>query len=560
MRRHGWESRRQKGEEETAEQGGQAAAPGRVPSTLQPSTQNQFPVAADVPQAEIPELQKKEKDKKGGGFSWETASPTGGGALARAATGPGWTSPLGLGRLAASIAQRLGAQSFLGTLLLSKAGGWLLLGSIVGGGIGLGVAAGLSLRPPAPRMAASGSPNLEGPSSTIVLNGPKDKSLGYVARANQGEIVFEDKNPMAPKAESAESPEPKAPEPAAGMAMQQQQQQATADAPASGLANDSANQLSTKLGQLAQQTGGSFGGGGGLPAMKALNGGFQLKQPSALPSLDKNHQKLTGFKKTAARMSASNMSGAQGHASKAMGQLKMAKYLSSSAAGMSGSEGQKQYASNAFDQQNTQGGELAAPIANDGVPQVVVPPGSGAPDTTSVTPAAPDVGPTQDAIPNYQGAQDMAKALAQMAGMLRMIGIIMMVAGAALVAAGLSSTPVGWWLVAAGVALIAVGVMMMAAAQNMAKQAGQIGQQAADQGQTQQGDINKKAADAKANGTDYTPPDMTKKLGDNAELHQKVSDERNATYNLPGAGGDPNNTANGGNSDGKKPQPQKPGQ
>ena len=513
----------------------------------------------DMPQPDIPTLRQKEKERKGVGVYWQTGCPGGGGALARvAASEPALTECFGLGRIAAKLAAVFGGRAtLLGQLLLSKAGAWLVLAGVVAGGTAAGALVGFAVAPSArPVAAAFTRPSLSGPSSTIALAAPRDKSLDYVARANQGEILFEDRNFLAPKDEgtgagagrgagsgsgAAEAP----PVPGAD---------ATVDAlgafPAGGAAE--AAQLSTKLNGLGNASGNNFASGARLADLKPLNGGFQLKQPSALPALDKNHQKLTGFRKTPARMSATNMSGTQGHANRAMGQLKMARTLSFAAAGMPSSEGQRQYATNAFEQQATQGGQLAAPVANDGVPQVVVPPGSGAPNTMDTTqpaePAIPDVPTAVDATPDYTQQKDMAKALAALAAMLRMIGMIMLAIGAVLMAVGMSlmhppTTMIGIALLAAGAALLAMGMMMLSAAKNAADQASKIGQQMQDEGQQTQGQIAKDDAQAKANGQSYTPPDMTKKLGDNAELHQRIDTERNATYNLPGVK-DASNTAN----------------
>ena len=94
---------------------------------------------------------------------------------------------------------------------------------------------------------------------------------------------------------------------------------------------------------------------------------------------------------------------------------------------------------------------------------------------------------------------------------------------------------VGALLVIAGLALCAVGMMMLAAAKNLGNQASQMGKQQQDAyGQQQQGQITSDNAQAKANGTSYTPPDLTDKTKNNEELHQKVEGERNATYELDG--------------------------
>ena len=283
--------------------------------------------------------------------------------------------------------------------------------------------------------------------------------------------------------------------------------------------------------------------------MKPLNGGFQLKQPAALPAMDRNHQKLSGFSRNKTPVSGTNMSATQGRASRTMGQLKMARNLSYAAAGMPSSEGQRQYAANAFDQQKTQGGELAAPVG--GGPQVVVPPGTGAPDTVAPQPI-PDVPTDVPAVPSYDQQNQQAKELAKLAEMLKklgdmltMIGGILMAVGAVLMAIGMKlisnplTMPMGVALLAAGVAMMAMGGMMLAmgmmakqAAEQMAQQAQQTGQQMQNEGQTTQGQIAADNAQAKANGAAYTPPDMSSKLQNNADLQQRIETERNSTYSF----------------------------
>ena len=540
MNPHRSESRRQEGGEESGKKP-------HAPDTLRPGAEIQFSVASDVPAPELPEFKKKEKDKKSGGLYWQTASPGGGDALVRAASGGGWTSRFGLGRLAASIARRLGPQSFLGTLLLSKLRGWLLPAGIVAGATVLGVTAVLLSRTPAPKPVAWASPKLESPSSNIALNAPKDDSLSSLADANKGVVQFEEHAPAAAPPEAAEAtlgatPEAKVPQSVAGVAAPQQP--GRGGAPAAGVPNHGANQLTSKLGQFAQSNG-TFGGAGPGPA-KALNDGSQLKQPPALPGSDKGG-KLSAFKKPLARRTYSAMTGKQGRADMAMGQLKMAKALSRSGVSASSTEGQKQFSTDAFEQQAMKGGEAAVP-ANDGVPQVVVPPGEGAPDgTTTPDPTAPDVPSAVDATPDYQQQNVMAKALAALSALLHMTATIMIAIGTALVAAGTAmmaaSDPtgamlwVGLSLVIAGGGLIAGGGALQATAEGVAAVTNLIGNQMQSEGQTSQGQIASETAWAQANGVPYVPPDMTKKLGNNAELQQKIDETRNATYNLDGGGG-----------------------
>ncbi|MBI4349674.1 MAG: hypothetical protein HY553_22755, partial [Elusimicrobia bacterium] len=138
-------------------------------------------------EARIPELQKREeKERKGAGAYWTSGSPGGGGLLARAAAGPGW-SPLGFGRLATALGQRVGAGSLAGRVLLSRAGGWLLLGGVLGIGGFVGIAAGLRLAGPRFVEAVARRFDITLPSGLI---GPESRtdSLTAVADANRGAL------------------------------------------------------------------------------------------------------------------------------------------------------------------------------------------------------------------------------------------------------------------------------------------------------------------------------------------------------------------------------------
>lgn len=536
MRRHGWGSRRRKGDDPASPPGSGAATRSGAAAPAaeegpEADERDSRGVRGDAapssqpPALDIPELRKKENERKGVGAFWSAGSPGSGSALARAAAGGGYSAPLGLGRIAAALGQRIGVQTALGQLLLGRAGGWLVLSSIIGSGVLAGVFAGLLARRP-PVQARAALPKLEGPRADIIVNAPKGKSLSFVQNANQGEINFDDQRPPAPKPEEAEAaasaPEETAPpEEAAGEPLTAEAVMEAAGAGASGGLRE--------FGKLGDTRGGAGSGGGAFGGLGAAKG-LERQLKTGLPPQDKNRGKLSRLARERMKMRASALSTARGRTNKAMGQLKLARFMSGQARNMPREEGGAQFAANAFEQSKTQGGEMPALMGPSGTPDVVVPPGSGAPDMTQ-TP--PPVGPEVNATP-YQPALDSAFNMGAAAGMMRMLGLLMMAVGAAMIAYGASLTPVGWGWIAAGVAMIGVGVMMLAQAQGMAKQAKALGDAIKAQDQTEQGQIATETAQAKADGREYTPPDLSDKTKRNEEVKEAVDEQQNATFEFEG--------------------------
>lgn len=532
MRRHGWDAKRRRGDGSGASEDDFEAVP------VLPSPGDSDPGVASVadpapPDAEIPELRKKEKERKGAGVFWTGGAPGSGSLLARAATGGGFSSPLGLGRLAAAMARRVGAQTAFGRLLLGRAGGWLLLGGILSGGVVAGIFAGVLARRPSQPLAAAPSLALEGPKTNIVVNGPRDRSLSYLQNANEGELSFEEKKAQASKETEASDGAVEAEAtadtlPLGALGEPPVNADAIADAVGAAARTDMAQfgKLSDMRGAFGKN--GSFGGGGfGAP------GGLGNRDLLAkLPPKDARFGKSSTFGKGRPKMQAKNMMRIGGRASKAMGQLKMSRFMSGKALTQGKEEASSQFASNAFEQSKTQGGELPAFIGpTNGAPQVVIPPGSGAPDVTSL-PTPPPVGPPVNATP-YQGNLDALKGMGDMAGQMKMMSIMMIIAGLALIVAGYGmGLPWGIALVVAGIALIASGFMMAASAANMAAQAKKMADSIVAQQyeQTEQAKIAADTAKAKAENKPYTPPNLSEKTKRNDDVKKAVEGERNATY------------------------------
>ena len=530
MRRHGWDSRKRRG--------GDSPAPGDAPesSDLPGVDGEELEGSAEgMPDAAIPELRKKEKERKGAGAFWLGGGPGTGSALARAAAGGGFSSPFGLGRLAAALAQRLGVQTALGRLLLGRAGGWLLLGGILGGGIFAGIFAGILARGrPQPNVAEAQGLSLEGPRASIRVNGPRDKSLSYLQNANEGEISFEDKKAPETKdanaAAGAGAGEAAAPPDTLALGSLGEPP-ATADGISDALGAAGAGNLG-QFGKLSDMKGafgknGSFGGGGFGAAGNLGNRNLLAK----LPPKDANFGKSSSFAKGRPRMQAKGMNRIAGRATKAMGQLRMSRFMSGNAQTQGKEEGASQFASNAFEQSKTLGGDPPAFIGpSNGAPEVVVPPGSGAPDVTNL-PTPPPVGPPVNATP-YQPNLDAINGMGDMAGQMKMMSIMMIIAGLALIFAG-SKMPVGGWaLIIAGIALVGAGIMMAASASDMADQAKAAAdkQIAGKNEQVEQAKIAADRAKAKAENKPYTPPDLSNKTKRNEDVKTAVEKERNATY------------------------------
>lgn len=486
-----------------------------------------------VGEPRIPELRKREeRERRGGGLFWTSASPQAGLSLLRAPPGSP-SGPFGLGRWAASLAGRLGAGSVLGRLLASRAGGWLLLSWLLGVGGVIGGAAGLQLARLNRAVPRETLVALAPPSPEVVRRGPRDRSLAYVREANQGELVFGGRD--APGLEldakpadlsSTDPPGEASAEPSAD-ANPVPENAGAPEAQAiarSGALGDMRDAMAN--GAVRYSLSAPFGAGAGAAA------GAGRVPGAALPLADRERGGLAAPRRGRRAARADGLRSTAGRASRAMGQLKLAQFMSRQAPGRPHEEAASQVATNAFEQSKTQGGELPVIGAGPGFPAgVVVPPGTGAPDITKPDlgepPEPPPVGPPANVTP-YQKALDAARNMAKAAGKLRMMGILMMVAGAALVASG-------WWpTVIVGLAMIAMGIMMLAAAQNLAGQAKAIAKGiAAFQDQVEQAQIAADFAKAKADGRAYTPPDLSDKTKRNDGVRQAVDEERNAGYTFP---------------------------
>jgi hypothetical protein len=448
--------------------------------------------------------EKEEEERKGAGLPWYAGS---GGLLEPgAATIPGelGAPPSGLfgtGKIAAALAAFFGGPgTFLGGLFGSSMGPSLILGGILAWAGLMGVAAvSLMGRGGSDGGGAASFPSLGavGPSG-IVIGSPRNKSLDYLGRANQGELSWDEEHPLAPK-DGEKPPEAKKDAPASGPA-----------APVAGMPDISALAKAAQAGggkgfadAFGKLTSGSgFGGGGGGGALaqgkpQLAGNGFELKKTFAPAGTG---SKLNGFTGPRGMRSVDGAKGSANNSQSGMGQLKFAKNMSGTAYGAADSAA-RQAAGDAFEQSKTSGGgdpSKALGVTDSGSGDGIVPAGTGgAPDMTSGSSVPTDAG---TATTPYQNALDQAKQNGDNAGQYKTMGIALIVVGAGLIAAGIallfSATltaaivAMAIMLIAAGAAAIIGGIGMMKMGQQQADQAKQAGDQISNgNGQADQGKI-----------------------------------------------------------------------
>lgn len=488
-----------------------------------------------APAADIPDLKKKDKERKKAGAAWSGAKPGAGsfsgatgGTVARAAASAAGAAGEA-GAAAAAEAAGLGAGGFFGSIssflsglaatlvgkmaiaaaaILLLAGGAMIAAGLLkgGGAAGDGVMGDLG--------ALS--------SSMKVRMGGNDRT-GYVA--SNGEIAFDPVNGGAAKpAEKAAAPTDAAPagDPANPLTPQpEENKDAGFNRP--GLDHNlSGSKLSSSLG-------GGFGNKNIFSGNNASNklgdamGKFNIKGGEKGRMSATRAASRTG--KVAAGTSTRGMK-----ANKAFGQLKVARGASMIGAGASGAEAAKNAAANAFDGGNLGGSTVggtppgAAPTGNVDTPST---PG-GAPDLTG-GPSAP-TGNIQDVGAATAAALAAIGQLISAAMKMKMMGTMLVAVGLALVLAGCTI----WthWLIPIGLAIAAMGYMMIQQSDKLMAQAAEMSKALAERTTDQrQNAINNYCIEKAKGGTppaNCNPPDdLTGK--DNfkkATEHGKTNNER----------------------------------
>lgn len=513
---------------------------------------------------DIPVLKKKEKERRGAGAAGYAG--TGGGSpglgfnigAGGARVGSSLVAQpglLGSGKIAAMLANVFGGPStFVGGLFAGKLGAPLVLGGMLAWG-GVMAAAGLKMmgidlsgtRSTAESVAfAPGAVDGSG----IVIDKPKDRSLGYVANANQGEVLWDKEHPMAPKKAAGEDDTVDSPD-----AIEEEAPQfETPDV--SALMEENAKKAGLDRESFVKKLSQSTGGGANGARLSNGTAGFtlakSLQQKKPLTPAGIGKGSANAMKRANDKLNVRKMSTARGQSNRAMGQLKLARNMSASGAAASPDQTARQYSADAFDQTHTIGGELDGVGAGSGI---VVPPGNGAPgggvgSTPSDLAPPPSAGPGENVTP-YQGNVDRARMNDNMAGQNTQMGMIMLIIGAILIGIGVAllfwpMTAVGLALIAAGAALLMMGMMMMQQGQEQGKAAKEEADQIEQEyGQEEQAGVIDDCADqAVADGTrasSCAPTQTTQDFNQQINQHtpsvqEAVKNEQDATYELEGEG------------------------
>ncbi|MBI5244972.1 MAG: hypothetical protein HY922_15005 [Elusimicrobia bacterium] len=515
------------------------------PQAAQPEKAAQAPA--------IPSLKRKEEEKKGGG-GWLSGSTPGASGIAVRAAHVGAGAARGAGILgsraiAAALSKALGGPGTLfGALFASKFGSSVALAALFSWAGLMSLAAFSMLGGENAPAAVRSMLSLGMGESGILIDKPKDGALDLLAKANEGELAWDQSQQKdfqqeaakeEPKADAAKEPE-KAPE---------------------GLADPASPDVNALPGGLAdgfsQKLSKSFGGGGagalalGGPekGLKSGTGGFNLKTGFGTVQRNGPKGKMAAFGRSRSALSAKKISTLRGRSSRAMGQLKLARTMSNAGAASTPDTQARQYSADAFDQRASVGAQMAE-VEPGGV---VVPPsapgGAGTPPVDDSVPDAPPVNTPENATP-YQPNLDAAKGMGQMAGMLKLMSMMLLAIGAVLIGIGIKlmgnplTSFIGAVILAMGLALVAMGMMMLMAAGQMADAAKGMGDQISDQyGQEDQGQIVNECSDqALADGTapaNCRPATQPVKQHPNPSLKQDIENERNATYELGDGGSEP---------------------
>jgi hypothetical protein len=439
---------------------------------------------AGAPAADIPDLKKKDKERKRAGATWsgvrgggasDFAGATGGNG-ARAAASAASASLSSAAAEAVIVAEETTGlwatflrgfayvtSTMLGKMAVGAAAALLVAGA---GLLGFSLLKG-------DNTASVGAPDLGGITDSMRVRKGGDDRMGV---ASKGELRFDllsaAKPAAAPPAEAKKGEEPPPPE-----------APAKTDADVSKLASD---QLAHNLAgaKLSSNLGGDFGnknifaGNSAAPKFGATN-----VAASSLKKFNPSKGQLGAMKASTARGIPTRRTIGSARTQKAIGQLKMAKGMSILGATAGSNEGASANALGAFDQQQTNGGNLATIGAPGG--DSVNPSGNSAPDTTM--PTAPATPPSTGTDPGLQNSLDQISALANKAMADMQMGIMLMIIGAILIAIG-SAIPFGMGipLIILGIALIAMGVAKILQAKAEAAQAKAMGDALAKQINDQQ--------------------------------------------------------------------------
>lgn len=467
-----------------------------------------------APAADIPDLKKKEKERKKAGAAWsgargaagEFTGATGGtvsraaasaaGAMAEGAAAVGAEAGggflAGLSRFLAGLTSTLlGKLAVAAAAFLLMAGAGLVGYALLKGG-GNGDVGGLSLG------AIS--------DSMRVRAGGNDR-MGV---ASNGELRFDPLAKNAPPAQKTEEAKPEEKKPDV-------EPKPDADTAKGGLAGQDKLAHNLSGAKLSSSLGGDFGNKNIFAGNSAAPKFGDALAKGGLPKFGAQKGKLGGMQAKTPQGTTTARSIGKAKTSRAIGQLKMAKGMSMLGAQAGSVEAAAAASQGAFDQQQTNGGALNTPGGPGGT---VNPVGGGAPDTSM--PTAPTA-PTGSAVdPGLQNALDQIGSMADTARQMQQNGIMLMGIGAALIVVGAIMVAnaaesfgltaiIGMMLIMLGGMLVGMGMMMMQMAQMMSQMAKSMGAAlAAQTGNMQQGKVINYCTDQALQGTatkDCNPPE-----------------------------------------------------
>ncbi len=463
------------------------------------------------PIADIPDLKRKEKERKKAGAAWSGARGAGPGfkgATGGVGAGAGLSADGGVGigaglwgnlarMLAGASSTLLGKAALLVVALLVSAGAGMLGRSLLGGS-----------------NAGLGAPNLGGISDSMRVRGPRGNRLGV---ASNGEVRFDPLKPDAGQSTAVNdaAKTPVVAEPAVPAAVPE------------ALPTKSGSPFGEKMGggnwgpqnslahnlsgaKLSGSLGGQFGGknifSGSGDAKPRFSQGLAKVNPAKVGN---NKGTLSGIATKRPSYMAAARTTSQARSSRALGQLKLAKGMSMLGVQAGTAEGASRSAAAAFDQQKTSGGEMIGPT----MPGEKVAPVSntGAPDLTM--PTAPDA-PTGGALdPGLQNSLGQIGNMADQARQMQQQGTTMLLLGAALIALGIYMLHAGWasfgitaaigaMLIALGAVFVGMGNSMKNSAKSMADMAKASGAALSAQiGNQQQGKVINNCTDQALAGT-----------------------------------------------------------
>jgi hypothetical protein len=493
-----------------------------------------------APGANIPDLKKKEKERKKGGAFWSGARGAAGefggatgGNVARAAASAASAESAALGaveaieggglwstvaRFFAGLTSTVLGQVAVGAAALLFVGAAGLVGYAVLKGDGQGV---------------MGIPNLGGIANSMRVRSGGNDRLGV---ASKGEIRFDPLNPSAnqPPAKAEAKPAEAAPAP-----VEAAPEAVDPKAASKAMQDRMAHNLSGS--KLSSSLGGDFGnknifGGGGVNGRSGSGFNGNLAKVN-MPRIGGAPGKLNAMKTAGGRMIASPRTTSKATSNRAIGQLKMAKGMSMLGAASNTSEGAATAAQGAFDQSLTNGGQLNGPggagIGLDPNGNVGTPSGVGAPDVSM--PTAPNAPTATTTDPGLQNSLGQISQTADAGRQMIQSGTNMMLIGAVLIAAGIAimnstfgfGAIIGAMLIGLGGMLIGIGIMMKQMGNMMAQMAMTMGSALSAQiGNAQQGAVvNYCTNQAVTNGTamaNCAPPESITQT--TAESQQNAAD------------------------------------